>query len=372
MKAIRMRKIKLFHSILLISSLALIQNLHSDQINCNLPIKKVILWGHKLHSHTNSYIFWGFHRAFKHLGYDTYWFDNNDDVSNFDFSNSLFITEWQADQKIPLREDCFYILHYFTEKYRHLFKSGRCIFMQIYTHECLTNHPSKIDTCIYAKTQDLSSNHSWSGERLPREILALYPEEKYAQPYEISTIYMPWATDLLPHEIEANKKNLCTNKKNEIVYVGTIGGGVYGNIEKISPFRRAASENNISFNHIKDCSCSMETNIEFVKNAYMAPAIQMTLQVDNGYIPCRIFKNISYGAFGITNSETVYELFNKKIVYNPDTYQLFFDAKEKLDNLDINELYELMDFVKEKHTYVNRIQLLLTFLETVYNFKNNF
>jgi hypothetical protein len=366
-----MQEIKLKPFVFLIVFSLMAQKANAEAISSTLPIKKVIIWGHKLHSHTHSYIHWGFYRAFKHLGYDTYWFDNNDDVSNFDFSNSLFITEWQVDQKIPLRDDCFYILHYFTKKYRHLFKQGRCILMQIYTHECLTNSPTKIDDCTYAKIKDLSSNHSWSNEHLPNEILNIYPEEKYSPPYEISTIYMPWATDLLPHEIEANKQSLCTIKKNEVVYIGTIGSGIYGNIEQIKPLSRAASENNIPFNHVENCSCSMETNIELVKNAYMAPAIQMAFQVERGYIPCRIFKNISYGAFGITNSETVYKLFNKKIVYNPDTYQLFFDAKEKLANLDINELYELMDFVKEKHTYINRIQLLLPFLETVYNFRNN-
>jgi hypothetical protein len=62
-------------------------------------IKKVVLWGHKLHTHTHSYIHFAFHKAFKHLGYDTYWFDNNDDVSGFDFFGSLFITEGQVDSK---------------------------------------------------------------------------------------------------------------------------------------------------------------------------------------------------------------------------------------------------------------------------------
>lgn len=50
---------------------------------------KVVIWGHKFGTHTHSYIHNGFYIAFKHLGYDTYWFDNLDDVSEFDFSNTL-------------------------------------------------------------------------------------------------------------------------------------------------------------------------------------------------------------------------------------------------------------------------------------------
>jgi len=68
--------------------------------------EKVIIWGHKLHSHTHSYIHNAFYIAFKHMGYETYWFDDKDDVKKFDFSNSLFLTEGQVDKKIPLREDC--------------------------------------------------------------------------------------------------------------------------------------------------------------------------------------------------------------------------------------------------------------------------
>jgi len=311
---------------------------HATGITTTLPIKKVVIWGHKLHSHTHSYIHWAFHRAFEHLGYDTYWFDNDDDVSTFDFSNSLFITEGQVDQKMPVRKDCFYILHNCSgEQYKPLYQAGRAITLQVYTNDCLRYGLTKVDDCIYC---DVST----------------------------SLFHMPWATDLLPHEIEENQKHVRGPKKNEAVFIGSIGGSKFGNDEQISPFRKAAKENNVTF--FNKIHCSMEDNIAYVKNAYMAPAIQGSWQVEQGYVPCRIFKNISYGAFGITNSKTVSELFQKKIVYNPDTYQLFYDAKKKLDNLDINELYELMDFVKEKHTYINRIQLLLSFLESVYKDKN--
>ena len=54
---------------------------------------KVIIWGHKLHSHTHSYIHESFYQAFKHLGYETHWVDNSDNVSSIDFSGALFITK---------------------------------------------------------------------------------------------------------------------------------------------------------------------------------------------------------------------------------------------------------------------------------------
>ena len=54
-----------------------------------MKIDKVIIWGHFLHSHTHSYIHNGFYEAFKYMGYNTYWFDDNSNIEGFDFSNYL-------------------------------------------------------------------------------------------------------------------------------------------------------------------------------------------------------------------------------------------------------------------------------------------
>ena len=76
-----------------------------------IKISKIIIWGHPLHTHTHSYIHNAFYIAFKKLRYNTHWFHDNYDISGFDFSNSLFITEKNVDKKIPKRNDCVYFVH---------------------------------------------------------------------------------------------------------------------------------------------------------------------------------------------------------------------------------------------------------------------
>jgi hypothetical protein len=308
----------------------------NEKFDNPLGINKVILWGHKLHSHTHSYIHWGFYRAFQHLGYDTYWFDNADNLQNFDFSNSLFITEGQVDQLIPLREDCFYILHNVDQKkYKNFYQKGHSITLQVYTHDVLSRDVEKIDDCMYVNITE-------------------------------QIIYLPWATDLLPFEIDQIKSKLpaiIADRSNSIYFVGSIGGGVFGNISQYKAFQKACNEQGVILEN--SMKLNMEKNIELIQQSYIAPSIQGEWQCEKGYIPCRIFKNISYGQLGVTNSKTVYELFKKKIVYNPDCYQLFFDAHEKIKNLDIDELYDVMDFVRDKHTYINRINMLLNFIKKV-------
>jgi hypothetical protein len=109
----------------------------------------------------------------------------------------------------------------------------------------------------------------------------------------------------------------------------------------------------------------MEKNIEITQKSLVAPAIQSQWQCDVGYIPCRIFKNISYGQFGATNSETVYKLFKGHIVYNQDTYQLLQDTIERTQTMKPEELYDLMDFVRDNHTYINRIHTILNALHMI-------
>ncbi len=300
---------------------------------------KVVIWGHKLHSHTHSYIHYGFYKAFLYLGYPTYWFDEYDDVSGFDFSNSLFLTANQASEEMPIRDDCKYILHN-TDDIQ--LRASQFMKIQTYTRD-VSLRPGyiKIAPCIY---------YDRGGK----------------------VLYMPWATDLLPFEIDEIKKNVSLSPGLRKVYwVGTMSKeGEYSNFGELNPFISACRENGIEFvyygiytNAIK--LIGMDENRQLIAASYMAPAIVGQWQKEQGYIPCRIFKNISYGKIGITNSDVVYELFEKKIVYNSDTYQLFYDAQKAMETMTIDDLYELMDFVKERHTYLNRIDLMLKALNGV-------
>ncbi len=292
---------------------------------------KVIIWGHSLHSHTHSYIHYAFYRAFQHLGYETYWVSTRDEIKDVDLSGTLFITEGQVADNIPRRGDCYYILHNCDQELRNY----PHIVLQVYTHDCLRYVTEQWDDYIYSN----------SAEKM---------------------IYMPWATDLLPHEIDAMKYSYTHIEKQPIVYwVGTVGGGFFGNQPEIKDFACACFENNIEFQ--QRGNVSPEEGVDLIVKSYMAPALQGIWQCEKGYIPCRIFKNISYGQWGITNNQTVYDLFKGKITYNPDTYQLFYDAQEYIENTPISELYELMDFVRDNHTYINRIETLLEFMKKALN-----
>lgn len=295
-------------------------------------MKKVIIWGYKPHTHTHSYIHWSFFDGFKHMGYDTYWFDDNDDISNFDFQSSLFLTSGNQNDKIPLRNDCKYVLHNVsTEKFKNL----DCLYLQVYTHDVKEREVEKIFEGTYYQKN-------------------------------CNTLYQPWATNLLPSQIDIND---ATNNKLDkyCLWVGTYGGGndKFQNESELNPFFEECKKNGIDLKIINPWNnpISFEENRTLVKNSFLSPSLQGPWQIENGYIPCRIFKNISYGHLGITNSETVNKVFENRLIYDRDPISLFYKCiHRKNDANHIAYLKDLMNFVKQNHTYINRIETILNFL----------
>ena len=283
----------------------------------------VCIWGWPLHSHTHSYIHNGFFRAAQQLGVPTVWLDNVRGAGDNLPSNTLFITECQVDSHIPLRADCFYALHNCDgSKYQGL---------KTVSIQCL----------VEAAEGDVFLDKPW-----------LLSKD--------SCLLMPWATDLLPHEIQANMDKLETihaNRGSEVQFVGYF-------ID--DPWRRA--ERHLSSKNMCLTKCggyglknvSVEENMRRIQSGRIAPALQPEEQVRRGYLPCRILKNISYGALGISNNPHVRrlfgdELFSHLIVGN--------SVEEALDKglearLDVDAQRALMRHIKDNHTYVNRLQEL--------------
>lgn len=163
--------------------------------------EKIIIWEYPLYSHTHSYFHYGFYRAFKHMGYDVYWFDSNSDISDFDFSNSLFISEGGKIKSAPKRDDCFYLTHHFErESFPEDFDMGWVASWDVFT-EGVIDQPgwAEIEPYIW-----MNDEYTGSG---PHYGLA-----------------MPWATDLLPYEIDKVKEEIQSiEAKKQVVFIGTLG-----------------------------------------------------------------------------------------------------------------------------------------------------
>lgn len=304
-----------------------------------LNIKQVIIWGHKLHSHTHSYIHNAWNKFFKYLNISVLWLDNNDNIEEIKFDNSLFFSEGQVDQNIPLNyNNSYYILHNCNIiKYKKLIENKKVLLLDKF-----------INTL-----RDKFKLHEFNNLKYHHYV----PNNIY--------LAMPWASDLTPNEIDINiKKFSKKNFKNEANFIGSIwedpSNKDFTNKPQINMFIDSCRKNNIEFKHYQNIS--VEKNIELIQQTKYSPSIQGKWQCDYGYIPCRIFKNISYGGIPITNNKEIYDLFNKKIVFNKNIDKLIEDTNDFFDEKSDYDFKELMKYVRDNHTYLNRINVYLDFI----------
>ena len=297
-------------------------------------IRQVVIWGHKLYGNTYAYVQDGFFKGFQHLGYKTLWFDNNDDVSSVDFSKTLFVTEGRVDDKIPILSDCFYILHNpDMSKYSNVPKNN-IVIMQTYTSDTVNVHKANL----------LHKNS------------ASYCKD--------NVIYMAFPTNLLPHQIDTNIGKIKHNNiltKNEVIFAGSYDS--YWN--EIVSF---CNHKGIPFRHFYNIP--VEQNVTLVQESLIAPTVLSSWQYEHDYVPCRIFKNISYGKMGVTHSQFIYELFDKKIIYDPNKTMMMEKALdfERLPTDEKNKkVIDLMKYVRDNHTYLNRIDDIFFYFNTLHS-----
>ena len=327
-----------------------------------MNIKRVIIWGHcivddKAGSH--SWIHRGYYIAFRKLGYETHWINNLSTIDQNDLTGTLFFTEGHAISGMPVREDCYYVLHHIDNK---IFEEQGAKYVNL---------------CNYLHVE-LNEGRNWNYPGSPIKKIKDYVYYDVAS----KAIYQPWATDLLPEQIEDNIFNYDNNIK-EINFVGSVWSE---NINEIMPFFTDCYKRDIKLNiygwfqypqlmssytnisHMATCGTSEEVAINLVKSSLIYPDVRGDLHRRVGYIPCRAFKNISYGCMPCTNSLPVYEFFDKIMPYSENTGDFIQKSMDYLTNESNKEksIY-LMNKVKDHHTYINRALDLLDFIKVIYN-----
>lgn len=307
------------------------------------PFNKIVFWGHKplsarnrlgrLYTATHSYIHQGFVRAFEYLGYEVLWLDSTDVLDGMNFSGSLFFTEGQVDNGIPLLRDASYILHHCNaQKYLDI---GAKI----------------LNLCNYVKFCDTGVSLNYPGsfvERLDR--WHFYDSKNFA-------IYQPWATDLLPNEIDQIGIASFDPSETAVNYVGSTNhDGLAPRFKELKAICRTNGKKLKTFSEL-----SQSEMIEKIRRSYISIDLRGDWHRECGYVPCRIFKNLSYGKITGTNSQWVHEMFDGQIPFGSDVEKCFQNTRECSETIESEELLGLQMYVRDQHTFVNRAKSLISF-----------
>jgi len=184
-------------------------------------------------------------------------------------------------------------------------------------------------------------------------------------------LFTCWATDLLPHEIEQNMTDIqgggggdrggFTKTPQTVCFIGYMNAcPTFGNQNQIMSFVNVAVKAGYHWICHKNSfgrPLSNDQQYRLIREATLAPAIVGHWQQREGYIPCRIFKNISYGSLGITNSAYVQDLSHGRCIFDSDSAALFALSQKNQGNVDL--LLSQMEWVRQEHTYIHRIQDVL-------------
>ena len=321
-----------------------------------MKYSKVIIWGHPLHSHTHSYIHEAYYKAFKYLGYDVYWFHDNEYPDEFDYKNSLFIGEGFADKNIPINKSSCYCIMYCPspKKYQ---KAGRYIDIRMAAVD-FTDH---IQTYSLDKSKVEKVGPACYFEKKTQDIITIDNDYVDYTLEDFDKFYVSWATNLLPEEID--EENIYLKRENKIYYMGTISAqGVCENYSNFTPFIDACKKNNIEFIHNNFWANPLtnEQVIELTQKSLLGIDIRGPQHLKQKLLTCRVFKNISYGHLGLTNSQEIYNELDGNCILNENTEQLFYDGMSNIENYNL--IKSGMKYVKQNHTYINRVNSLLSVL----------
>jgi hypothetical protein len=328
-------------------------------------INKVIIWGYPLYSHTHSYVHYGWYKTFTALGYKTYWMTDNIYPSDFDYTNALIIGEGYEDKNIPLDSSNIYIIHCIGDPLKYINCGARFIDLRYHVIEQICHN------YVYNLTDKLSKNSNiitigteytyYEANSSDRDF---HPNKwNKSQIINFEAIYMYWATDLLPEEINLDDRFI----KPEEPYMSWFIGSLEPNPNEIKKYNDGCIECGIKL-HVNDPwvhTITLEDNKRLVQNSVIALDVRPTSPKANhkyitGYIPCRLFKNISYGKIGGTNSKRIKDLFGDMVIYNDNEKELVKECFKNKDNYDY--IKTQMEWVRDHHTYVNRINDLLKIL----------
>lgn len=317
--------------------------------NTIMTYSKVVVWGHKpkhtkrfklipKNRHTHSYIHEGYYRAFQYLGFETFWLDDTDEVTNFDFKNALFFTEAQVEEKIPLIPSASYVIHHAsTEKY-------------------LEVTSKVLNLGNYTTSLEEGSNFYYPGSPVKKVSEVAYVDDKNI------ALFQPWATNLLPFEIRTESVVPYDSTISELNYIGTTK-------HEDLPGKFKAMDSSLSSAGVK---LRIFSNINEISSQQLVEKSRISIDIRGdwhrqwGYVPCRIWKSLSYGKYIGSNSPLLSRVFGEYIHINPSEITLFETTDDAYKNSSSQKVKESMQWVKHNHTYVNRAQTVLQTLNSIF------
>lgn len=171
-------------------------------------------------------------------------------------------------------------------------------------------------------------------------------------------LFQPWGTDLLAEDF---KPPVFNPDSIEVPFVGSIwDSDGQGNIHAINELKKVVNDRRLTFRHY--VHVSDKRNLHAVRAARIAPAFTGAWQIEQDYLPCRVFKNVSYGALALTQVPFFRRLFGDAWTCFGSVGQIVTDALD-LDEQTYLGLVAAQQDVVRQYTYRESLESIERALE---------
>ncbi len=290
--------------------------------------RKVVVWGLRTANHTHRYIHSHFAGALARLGIPHCWVDDLPQHRAIVGPGDLVIAANVGGAHLPEIAGVDYCLHNFDEiGTLHDRLDPRCnLRLQVYT-----------DRARRAAQQWDAVTWFDPGSR---------------------TLYQPWGTDLLAGEF----REPTFSRLPVVAWVGSIWNNALdqGNVREIQALRTCLAARRVRMLHLR--GVPDRVNLLAVRLSRLAPAIAGRWQVENNYLPCRLFKNVSYGQLGLSNVPLARALFGDCGIA-ADSIEALVDAGLALGRGRYREITAQQQRIVREHTYERKLDHIARALE---------
>ena len=294
----------------------------------DFPFKRLVIWGLRDVQHTHRYIHLGFFSTAQKLGIPVLWVENLASNREAIRAGDLVISVNVAGDKLPIVRGAKYVLHNFKGSFDHMLDQlgEDCVQLQVFTN-ATAKGAEEIGTCTYINRST-------------------------------RTLIQPWGTNLLRHEFLPPPK---TRLKYFVFWIGSVWNNQLdqGNVNEYAAMKRALWRNHKLLFRPK---VSDAWAARLVRRSVISPAIAARWQVENGYLPCRMFKNVSYGQLGTTNVMEFEKILGSALISSTDIDRLV-DGDLSIKDTDRADMIREQQKLIANHTYEDKLRYMLQAFE---------
>lgn len=265
------------------------------------PVTRLVVWGLRRKYDTYRYIHAGFAAAGTRLGWQVDWVEDDEANQPAVTSDSLVVGVNLCQKYLPVVPGARYVIHNNERPdLAEVIHEGSGINLQTWTFDC-------------------------PGAPLDGQQAIRYNEST-------RTLFQPWGTSI--PESNWSRPNVSTSKF--VFWVGSIwdndlGQGNRAVIAQLQGALRAAGRRLVHLWRTPEI-----LHKKLIQFSGLRPAVCGQWQATNGYIPCRAFKNLSFGALPISNNRAINTALGESIPYYTDM-QVLVDSYLSLDQSEVLE-----------------------------------